>query len=280
MNHAEPDGGHEEHDLTPVLSKLTAQRGTSEAQHRLANDPATRLFLRAGVSILSEDPMHMTAITTPRIVREAKKVAADLPNNPMPSPAKFRDRWPFMDLYRADLFSYCRWLRTLSLSPDTELNDQLSAATGFYDTIQRIAFRDLESVLRDEFNKIPFLIALSPGNDQVAKDSVHQTNEDIRRVWEGLCTEVLARRGLRLRPGTTVQEVADLLISLSDGIALHALSQETSALIDRDRHESLFGTGAAALIVGFLDPGDGQSLQAALDGLTGDGDRAETSRAG
>lgn len=264
-------GRDEERDLTQVLIYLAGQRKTDEAKRNLANHPVTRIFLTAGVSIFSDDPMHLGAVTKPRVLEKAEEIDHAAGTSLNPNEAKFRDRWPFIDDYRADLLAYClSWKHwSMHLEEDGHLHEQLNHEPGFYHAIQNVAYHDLETILSHEFSKIPFLMALSANHDQTVREAVSATNRDLRALWGRLCTEVMTRRGLRLRPGVTVEEVADLLVILSDGVALRALSDSSSGVIDHDKHESLLGKGAAALIAGFHDPGDGLSLQETVDGMDG-----------
>jgi hypothetical protein len=260
-------GWAERRDLTQVLVFLAGQRKTAEAKHNLANHPVTLIFLKAGVSIFSDDPMHLGAVTKPRVLEKAEQIDCEDATSLKPNEAKFRDRWPFIDDYRADLLSYClSWKHwSLHLKEDGDFHEQLNHAPGFYEAIQNVAFHDLETILRHEFSKIPFLMALSANHDPAVRNAVSATNQDLRALWGSLCTQVMIKRGLRLRPGITVEEVADLLIILSDGVALRVLSDSGNGVIDHNYYGSLLGKGAAALVAGFLDPGDGRSLRATLD---------------
>lgn len=262
--------GHNDRDLTSVLRRLTEQRKTESAKQRLANHPATRLFLQAGINVLSSDPSHMGAVTKPRILEEAEKLDSRHQPPLDPSDAKFRDRWPYIDDYQADLLYYCLSWQHWSLRIDDvgRFHSKLSREPGFYNAIQTVAYHDLLCVLQDEFNKISFLLSLSASNDPVIKAAVQKTDLDVRRLWRGLCSDVIKQRGLRLRPGLAISELADLLMALADGIAVHILADENCGMIDHDKRESLLGTGAAAIVAGFLDPGDGKSLQRVLDGDT------------
>lgn len=255
--------------MTPVLRNLAGQRKHPEAKRKLANHPVTRLFLKAGVSIYSAGPMHMGAVTKPRILAEAQRIDEQQGTNHTPNEAKFRDRWRYIDEYRADLFSYCLSLQHWSLHVEDadDLHARLSRGPSLYDAIQNVAYQDLRYILENDFSKIPFLIALSVHHDPVARKAIKTTNLELRRIWGRLCGAVLDTRGLRLRPGRTMDELADLLVILADGIAFRLLADEDCGLIDHDERGSLLGKGAAALVAGFIDPGDGKPLKEILDRL-------------
>lgn len=255
-------------DLTPILRNLTERRGSPEAQRRLANDDVTQLFLTAGVNVLST---HGGTVSGSKVLKEAAKIDTQQGTHLAPNDAKFRDRWPFIRKYQADLLSYCLALHHWSLHRDEEnqLKEHLSQAPSFYDAVQEVTYHDLEYTLDRESSKATFRISLSASSNPETKKAIRETNLDLRGQWERVCGHIYEQKEISLRPGTTMNQLAELLVILADGIAFRALCDEESGLIDRDNRESLFGIGAAALLAGLTDPGDGKALKQMLDDLGG-----------
>ena len=75
-------------------------------------------------------------------------------------------------------------------------------------------------------------------------------------------------RGLRLRPGITLDDCADLLAAVANGLALRALADPAAPVIDRAQRRCLLGTAALALIAGCVEradsDGDSLSLEEAV----------------
>lgn len=253
-------------DLTPILRNLAGQRGTPEAQKRLANDPVTRLFLDAGVRVLAS---HAGAASGPLVLREAARIDEERNANLTPNDAKFRDRWPFIKKFQADLLSFClaQYHWSLHLTDESGITKQLTEPSSFYDAVQNVSYHDLAHKLDQGVSHAAVLASLAAGNDPESNKAIRETNLDLRAKWESVCTQVYDQREMSLRPGLTFEQLADLLVILADGIAFRALSDKGSGLIDRDRRDSLFGIGAAALFAGLADPGDGKTLKMMLDKL-------------
>jgi hypothetical protein len=60
--------------------------------------------------------------------------------------------------------------------------------------------------------------------------------------------------GLQLRPGVAVDDIANILSALVDGLMLHTVGNPSPALVDHDRKRTVLGTAALALIYSFLEP--------------------------
>jgi hypothetical protein len=61
-------------------------------------------------------------------------------------------------------------------------------------------------------------------------------------------------RGLQLRPGITIDDIANLLSALVDGLALRTVGNPSPDLVDHDRKRTLLGTAALAAVYSFLEP--------------------------
>jgi hypothetical protein len=88
-----------------------------------------------------------------------------------------------------------------------------------------------------------------------------KVHSEIDATWILVYKAAINRRGLRLRPGITVEDFADIISALSSGIALRTASDPGEHLIDHERHRSLLGTAAIAVLASCIDTGDGRSLE-------------------
>ena len=92
-------------------------------------------------------------------------------------------------------------------------------------------------------------------------------------MWREWCAEFLQSRGLRIRPGVTIEDCVVLLSALADGVAMRALADPSTRALDSDGRPSLLGLGALALVAGCLertDRDDSRSLEQAVYALLGD----------
>jgi hypothetical protein len=90
--------------------------------------------------------------------------------------------------------------------------------------------------------------------------------------WKQFYDQFLRSHGLRLRPGGTLDDCADMLVAVADGLAMRALADPAARILDHARQRSLLGTAVLALIAGCVeraDPGDGVPLEQAVNDMAG-----------
>jgi hypothetical protein len=96
------------------------------------------------------------------------------------------------------------------------------------------------------------------------KTAMAKVHQEIEAGWMPVYEAAIAGRGLRLRPGITIDDFVYIISSLSSGISLRILSDPDAKFIDDERHRSLLGTAAMAILASCIDPGDGKSLEEML----------------
>jgi hypothetical protein len=99
------------------------------------------------------------------------------------------------------------------------------------------------------------------------KTAMGKVHRGLNDSWLPVYEAAITGRGLRLRPGVTINDVAEILSALSMGISLRIASDDDADLIDDERKQSLLGTAALAVLASCIDPGDGQSLEEVIRGL-------------
>jgi hypothetical protein len=81
---------------------------------------------------------------------------------------------------------------------------------------------------------------------------------------------VIRHRGLQLRRGFTIGDLADILVALSLGLTLRSIADPASRVFDHERQRSLLGTAALALFAGCMqheDSADGLTLEQAVEAM-------------
>jgi hypothetical protein len=101
------------------------------------------------------------------------------------------------------------------------------------------------------------------------KTAMAKVHHQVDASWLPVYEAAIAGRGLRLRPGITLDDFADMLSALSSGLSLRILSDPDAHanLIDDSRRRSLLGTAAIAILASCIDPGDGKSLEEVITGI-------------
>ncbi|MEK8145401.1 hypothetical protein NKH18_40505 [Streptomyces sp. M10(2022)] len=105
------------------------------------------------------------------------------------------------------------------------------------------------------------LMVLADGDDPVQR-ALAETYRGYLSSWKQVYAEVLQARGLRLRAGLGLDDLANALSAATDGVILRSIGDPHAEVVVPERQSSLMGTVALAVIHGFLEPADDS------DGLT------------
>ena len=134
-------------------------------------------------------------------------------------------------------------------------------------SIHRLCYWYLTRLLATPMFRLGLIAAGQAEGDAVIGEAVSERYRVNGLRWEYLYEEFLRSRGLRIRPGLTLDDCADLLAAVGDGLAIRALTDPAAHIVDDGRRRSLLGTAVLALIAGCLertDQGQGVPLEQAV----------------
>jgi hypothetical protein len=279
-----PDPAAED-DLSPVLPCLTSRqsstRKTVQARRALANHPLTREYLDAGLRLIagqfrpetrrpddddewSKQSAFFDWLSAQKVIDEVSR-GGKLRGNQ----GTFEDRWPYKDYYIQDLLSYALWVRHWAqhAAVAEEFAGPLTTGADFVQAVHEASYWSCRAQLSSTSSRV-WLIASAVGERYPAmKTAMGKVHRGLNDSWLPVYEAAITGRGLRLRPGVTINDVAEILSALSMGISLRIASDDHADLIDDERKQSLLGTAALAVLASCIDPGDGQSLEEIVRGL-------------
>jgi len=272
-------------DLSQVLRHL--DRRTAAGRRRLANDPHTAAYLAAGMRLVEQ---HLgpgaarggvVAKSRHRVERAVlcflsqRAVAAEVANNPDQFPRRgvvstLRTKWRTQSDYVADLINFAVWpvnYRPGYIEQRAVNTERLVAGPDFVEAIHETAFLHTDEGARMPFVRLSLaLMAVADGDDTVQR-ALADTYRMYLSSWKQVYADVLQARGLRLRPGLTLDDLANALSAATDGMVLRSIGDPGAGVVDHARHRSLMGTVALAVIHGFLEraeDADGLTLEQAV----------------
>lgn len=263
-------------DLGDVLRHLN--RHTRRAQRQLANHPLTRAYLEAGMRLLAEEffgppaqederpePRSFLWMSREQVIKEVARGPENLPHQG--THGSLRDRWPYFSDYLGDLILYA--LRRNGVGVHTDLARQ--AADAIWDdklstVTHEIAYRDLALTLDDTATRFQFFVTAFADHDPVVAKALSAVYREVSESWwRVVYDEVFQTRGLTLRPGLSFDDFTIILTAVVEGLALRAIGDRATPVLDHERRRSLLGTAALALMIAFVDPGDGETLDETAD---------------
>jgi len=178
-----------------------------------------------------------------------------------------RDRWDPHCNYIADLLSYGLWSHhsSLRIAQESAAIDSLMRATDLAGAVHRAAYLHMRSALgTPAFRLRLFATALSERAPQI-RTALTETYSLVTGTWSDIYGRILKSRNLRLRPGVSLEEITILLTAADQGLMMRTLIDPNERIIDHERHRSLLGNLALALIIAYVDAGDGRSIEEMLD---------------
>lgn len=259
--------------LAPFLS-----RKDPEAQRELANHPLTRAFLEAGIRLLEEEfvagpaakkwfrrrPRPFLWMSRGQIVKKITRGPKGLSRKG--GDGSFRDRWSYVSDYLGDLIRYA--LRIYRWGDRTDLAEQAADAIGKGDlstVVHEITYRDIKFMTDDMAMRLLFLVTAFADRDPVIAEALSAVYRKVTEAWGGVYTDFFHTRDLRLRPGLSMDDFTVLLTAVAEGLALRAIADRATPVLDAERRHSLLGTAVLALVIACVDPGDGGTLEEAAN---------------
>ncbi|MFD9499262.1 hypothetical protein [Streptomyces sp. NPDC060035] len=296
-NSNEPHLSHKTHlpypydqDLSHVLRYLS--RITATGRKKLANSLSTAGYLAAGMRLIQQhlgpDAVRGAATAGNRHSLERpllgflsqRAVAAAVAENPSPFPRRggvprLRTTWRSQADFVADLINFAVWPTNYHpgyLEQRVVTTRRLVTGEDFVRAVHDTAYQHTSESARVPSVRLSLaLMVLSDGDDAVQR-ALAETYRGYLSSWKQVYAEVLKARGLRLRAGLGLDDLANALSAATDGVILRSIGDPRAEVVDQERERSLMGTVALAVIHGFLEPAeasDGLTLEQAVNARLG-----------
>lgn len=265
-------------DLSKILRGLKGRNPLS--RRRRANDPVTAAYLAAAVRLIQRhlgpgairtpaDPQDAESIERPLLsFLSQRAVAAEVRRNPAPfhragTVPTLRDRWPRQSDFVADVLRFGLWGWHYPGAHQDEAADARDEVLHGPDPVRglhRMCYWDLTRMLGTPMFRLGLIAAAEAEGDPVIGAAVAARHQENGPLWKDFYGELLRSRGLRLRAGITLDDCSTILAAIADGLALRALTDPATRIIDRARHRCLLGTAALVVIAGCLERADSGGL--------------------
>jgi len=268
------DPSADQMDLSGIVTNLKRVRARSRM--KLANDSLTRAFLDAALgltedlfsapSVAGDEEVRptMSYLSKPKILNKTQQNHPNL----VPTEAKFRDRWAAHQHFLADFISYAltarHWSLQIALARRSE--ELLTSGADFSKAVHEVAYEDLKLVLDLPAYRFQLLAVASSAADTVASDALSSMYATLSDAWCKLYVRVFDHYGVRFRPGVSIEMFNIILQSTAEGLGMRLLAGVDEPILNHQEKSSLLGTAALALMLAFLDAGDGMTLEDLAEG--------------
>jgi hypothetical protein len=123
--------------------------------------------------------------------------------------------------------------------------------------------------------RIQLAASIGAQDDPAVRAVLAAKYERGQAIWGGIYTRMMAARGLELREGISLGELADILTALVEGCALRAMAEgPETRVLDVESKRGLLSTAALALVAGAMRPkcrDDGLSLAESVNAMAAEG---------
>lgn len=263
-----------------VLERLVTHlsRVTPEGRRKAAQDPATRMYLQAGLRLLeqqvtappqepsgdddlrSQPHPFLAWLSRNRVAAESLLEPEDSGLPRKGTQAGLRDRWEPHSDFIADVLAVALTADTWgkAITDNDHLWTALEEKPDFVGVLSEVSYLTLAAYEQSAGFRVQLLAAAMAGRDEAVRTSLRDMYGSIVEQRAAVCAAVLESRGLRLRPGFTFAQMGEVLSALTEGLALRMIADGKAPVIDHGERESLLGLGTLALMAAMVDvTGDG-----------------------
>jgi hypothetical protein len=256
-------------DLSRVLRGLN--RLTPYGRRKAANDCVTASYLNAamrliqrqlgpGRSRISADAEDPDAIVRPLLsFLSQSAVSREVRHNPPPfhgvgKPSTLRNRWKHQSDFIGDVLRFGLWAWHFPAPGSNEMTAEILHGPDPVLAIHRLCYWDVKRHVDSPMFRLSLVAAAEAEGDTVVCEAIQERNRSNGALWKDFYHEFLAARGLRMRPGVTIEDCVALMSAIADGLALRTLADPAAHIVDDSQQRCLLGKAALAVIAGCLEP--------------------------
>jgi hypothetical protein len=262
-----PEDGRPVDDLAPVLTNVAADARPG-TRAKIANSPETRAFLELGLQLLRDDLLDhrgpdlqddhdagtrlFTGLSQARLVDRAEQEDAHREHPRMLTVGMFRDRWRYKSRYTEDLIAYL--LRPAQLEQAvrdvSEAAREIPEDASFGEFVRQLVDRAMAVTTGDPLWSLQTVVSVALPNHPRVHDFLTARYEHWIPHWAGLYQLLAHRYGLRLRPGYTWSDVAEVFDAAAEGARLRARAMGSLARLSTG--DDVLTGAIVALLPGFF----------------------------
>jgi len=260
-------------DLVSVLSNVAVDARPA-TREKIANSPETRAFLEVGLMLLRDDLLDhrgpdlladhdagtrlFAGLSQARLVERAEREGLQDERPLVLTVGMFRDRWRYKSRYTEDLIAYLlRPARLEQVMQETRvIAHALARDKTFPELIKAMSHAVLESTLDDPLWSLQTIMWVALPKHPGVQSFLKVRYEKWIAHWASVYEEVTVHYGVRLRPGYTWWDIAELINAVADGARLRARAMGSMATLSSG--DDVLVGAIQALVGGLLEPAESE----------------------
>lgn len=272
----------EHEDLSQLLSEIPEELADQQAEgFLLAGERLLLQQMGLDGAVKARAPFKevLAGISRRRVVSEAQRDEA----RSSLTEGGLRHRWKTMSAYLSDLIHFALRSLLLKVQHPAQMHELRSAVAEIptVKMVEQIAFEEVAATYQNPAFRLQVAFQALFPDDEVVVRALRQVDRRQVDGWRDLYSGILEDRGLRLRPGTTVEDLTLALHLAGKAVSFRAVLPDGQGrdryakAIDHENRTTFLSQLALAILVGFIDPGDGRTLHQAASAVLGDEAQAE-----
>jgi hypothetical protein len=174
----------------------------------------------------------------------------------------YRATWATHDDYTNDLLAF--FFHDMNYDPQygAELEtrgDWLVHEPRFADAIDRTTYHELQAICRMPLFRLQLIMAATAERNDGIHEAIANNYDGALEPWKKIYESTFAVRGLQLRKGITIDQLANMLAAVTEGFAVRHLGDPAAGILGDTEAGNLLGMAVLALVYGYLEPANNPS---------------------
>jgi hypothetical protein len=217
-----------------------------------------RRHVGPGAERILADPEDEQSVARPLLsFLSQRAVAAEVSNNPDPFPrcgstSGLRSSWRSQSDFVADLLAFGLWSLHQPVLYDSRFaaeTEQLIDGPDFVETAHRLCLYEFVNMITGPSFHLAMVATVAADGDPVIQEALAENRAGSLASWRQLYDAVFQARRLRLRPGLSLDDFAEIIASLATGFARRSIAGSNAKATDHEQQRSLFGTAFLAIFM-------------------------------
>jgi hypothetical protein len=276
-------------DFHGIVTRIKGKR--AETRDRLVNSLKVASYLKAGATLIErnlgsvEDAADagerkpywsgIRFLTERALIAETKRIPP--PFLRLAGDGPYRSTWANHDDYITDLLAFV--FHAMNYDPQygaalETRGEWLAEEGGFADAIDRATYHELEAICRMPLFRLQLIMAATAHRNEGIHDAIANNYKGALEPWKRIYDSTFKVRGFRLRPGVTMDQLADMLAAVTEGFAVRHLGDPGAGVAAAGPPGNLLGMAVLGLLNSYLEPADGPRGPSLRDSFEAAADRA------
>ena len=255
-------------DFSGIVTRVKGVREATRAA--LVNSPKVASYLKAGANLIEQNLgacdraaeadgrkqywSGLRFLTERALSREMESLEPPFLRQKGDGP--YRATWASHDDYLNDLLTFM--FHAMSYDPqynaEVETRGWLDDEESFVDAIDRATFHELQAICRMPLFRLQLILVATADRNDGIHDAIANSYAGALEPWKKIYESTFASRGFQLRPGVTLDQLANMLAAVTEGFALHHLGDPGAGIIGDDPADNLVGMAVLGILNSYLEP--------------------------